>query len=154
MSGGATIHASAVLYAGYGVLVRGASGAGKSRLVFDLVDEATTRGLDAALVADDRVVVEAAGGRLVARTPKTIAGLIELRGYGIVAMPHEAACVVALLVDIEDAPPPRMPEDEARTIDLAGVRLPHLTLWREDPRAALRVRSALGAIAESSRRNA
>ncbi|NLH83759.1 MAG: serine kinase, partial [Phyllobacteriaceae bacterium] len=55
MRDGATIHASAVLYEGRGVLVRGASGAGKSRLVFDLVDEAATRGLDAALVADDRV---------------------------------------------------------------------------------------------------
>jgi len=154
MSDGATIHASAVLYAGYGVLVRGASGAGKSRLVFDLIDEAATRGLDAALVADDRVMVAPVGGRLVARTPKTIAGRIELRGYGIVALPHEAACVVALVVDIENAPPPRLPEDEARLVELAGVRLPHLTLWREDPRAALRVRSALGAIAESACRNA
>ncbi|NLH80478.1 MAG: serine/threonine protein kinase, partial [Phyllobacteriaceae bacterium] len=93
---------------------------------------------------------EATGGRLVARTPRIIAGQIELRGWGIVALPHEAACVVALLVDIEDAPPPRMPEDEARFAELAGVRLPHLTLWREDPRAALRVRSALRAIAKSS----
>lgn len=150
MSASATIHASAVLYEGLGVLVRGASGAGKSRLVFDLIDEAAVRGLDAALVADDRVVIEVADGRLVARTPTTIAGKIELRGYGIVALPHEAACVVALIVDIEDAPPPRMPEDEARLVVLGGVRLPHLTLWREDPRATLRVRSALRAIAKSS----
>lgn len=149
MADGATIHACAVLYEGRGVLVRGASGAGKSRLVLDLLDDALARGRDAALIADDRVVVLAAHGRLVARTPTTIAGLIELRGLGIVTLPHEPAAVIALVVDIEETLPPRMPEDEARFAVLDGLRLPCLRLWRDDHRAVLRVRNALRALDEN-----
>lgn len=150
MSDAATIHACAVLYQGRGVLVRGASGAGKSRLVLDLLDDAATRGHDAALIADDRVLLEAAHGRLVARAPRIIAGRIELRGLGIVRLPHEEAGVIALVVDIEETLPPRMPEDEARFVRVSGVSLPFLHLWRDDHRAVLRVRSALLALAESS----
>lgn len=149
MTASATIHASAALYRGVGVLVRGASGAGKSRLVLDLLDDARATGGDAALVADDRVAVEAAHGRLVARTPRTIAGRIELRGFGIVEIAYEEACVVALVVDIEETQPPRMPEEEARIVRIAGVVLPCLKLWREDPRGVVRVRNALNAIAKS-----
>lgn len=144
-----TIHACAVLYEGRGVLVRGASGAGKSRLVLDLIEDASTHGHDAALIADDRVEIEAVHGRLLARTPRTIAGQIELRGLGIVTLPHEAACVVALVVDIEETLPPRMPEDEQRFVSIAGVALPVVRLWREDLRGVLRVRNALHSIAES-----
>jgi serine kinase of HPr protein (carbohydrate metabolism regulator) len=149
MSGRPTIHASAALYDGRGVLVRGASGAGKSRLVLDLIDDAVARGRDAALIADDRVEVEARHGRLLARAPRAIAGLVELRGFGMVRMTHETACVVGLVVDIEETQPPRMPEDEARIADIAGIPLPCLKLWREDPRGVVRVRNALRSIAES-----
>lgn len=148
MNDGALIHACAVLYEGHGVLVRGASGAGKSRLVLDLIDDAETHGRDGALVADDRVRLRAANGRLVARAPRTIAGRIELRGLGIVTLPHESACVIALVVDIEETLPPRMPEEEARFAVVEGVALPCLRLWRDDHRGVLRVRSALRAIAE------
>lgn len=141
------VHASAILYEGRGVLVRGASGAGKSRLVFDLIDDAHAHGHDAALIADDRVSVEASHGRLIARTPRTIAGKIELRGFGIVDLDHEPAGVVALVVDIEATQPPRMPEDDARHVDVAGIRLPCIRLWREDLRGVVRVRSALRALA-------
>lgn len=150
MSDGATIHACAVLYEGRGVLVRGASGSGKSRLVLDLLDDATSRGHDAALIADDRVALQASHGRLVARTPATIAGRIELRGLGIVTMPHETAAVIALVVDIEETLPPRMPEIEARFAEVGGLHLPCLRLWRDDRRAVLRVRNALRALCEKS----
>lgn len=145
-----TVHASAVLYEGRGVLVRGLSGAGKSRLVLDLLEDAATRGHDGALVADDRVEVEVVHGRVVARTPPVIAGLVELRGVGILRFPHETAAVVALIVDLEEVPPPRMPDDDERFAEIAGLRLPRLRLWRDDPRAVLRVRNALRSIAESS----
>ncbi len=142
-----TIHASALIYEGRGVLVRGATGAGKSRLVFDLVEDASAHGHDAALIADDRVTIEAHHGRLVARTPATIAGKIEVRGIGIVDLAHEPAGVVALVVDIEEVQPPRMPEEDARFTVIAGVRLPAIRLWREDLRGVRRVRSALRSIA-------
>lgn len=145
----ATLHASAALFEGRGVLVRGASGAGKTRLVLDLVDDATARGRDGALIADDRVAVRVHHGRLVARVPAAIAGRVELRGLGIVDTPFEPAGVIALVVDVEDAPPPRMPEEETRFAEIAGVVLPRLRIWREDPRAVVRVRNALRGLAES-----
>ena len=81
----ATVHASAVLINTRAVLIRGPSGAGKSRLALDLID-AARGGLVrfARLVGDDRVYLASAGGRLLVRSAETLAGLIEVRGAGIV----------------------------------------------------------------------
>ena len=83
-----TIHASAVLIGPRAVLIRGPSGAGKSRLAWDLVEAGRTGALPfARLVADDRVLVEAAGGRLLVRPPPRLAGLIEIRGLACESIP-------------------------------------------------------------------
>ena len=75
------IHASCVAIGGKGVLILGDSGAGKSDLALRLIDDG------AKLVADDRTELYAARGTLCARAPKSIAGLIEVRGLGIIALP-------------------------------------------------------------------
>ena len=69
-----TIHASAVLLGECGIIVRGASGTGKSALVAELLMLNTEA---ACLVADDRVAITAFYGRLVANVPFEIAGLLE-----------------------------------------------------------------------------
>jgi serine kinase of HPr protein (carbohydrate metabolism regulator) len=94
---GETIHASAVVVGDRGVLVRGASGAGKSSLALALV---AAFGARAVLVADDRVALSAAGGRLVATAPAAIAGAMEVRGLGIIAAPHLSPAVIDLVVDL------------------------------------------------------
>jgi HPr kinase/phosphorylase len=120
-----TIHAGAVLLGAAGVLLRGASGAGKSALGLALVDRFRSRGLFAALVADDRVHVAARHGRLVARAPERIAGLVERWGRGILSVPHEPACVVRLVVDcLDEEALERMPEARSLTAEIAGIRLP------------------------------
>ena len=83
-----TIHASAVLTGARAVLIRGPAGSGKSRLALNLI-QAAARGqlIFARLVADDRVHIEAAHGRLIARPPATLAGLLEVRGWGIAQLP-------------------------------------------------------------------
>ncbi len=83
-----TVHASAVLVGEHGVLIRGASGSGKSSLVLGLIDRdpSSTR-----LIADDRVHLDADRGRLVAAAPDTIAGKLEVRGQGIVEVAHVVA---------------------------------------------------------------
>ena len=85
-----TVHASAVLVGARAVLIRGPSGAGKSRLALELI-EAARAGylLFARLVADDRVHLEAVGGRLLVRPAEALAGLIEVRGVGILRLAHE-----------------------------------------------------------------
>jgi HPr kinase/phosphorylase len=84
------IHASCAAREGHAVLLLGPSGSGKSDLLLRLLD----RGF--ALVADDQV--ELSGG--IASAPAALAGLMEVRGLGIVRLPHLAAARVALAVEL------------------------------------------------------
>jgi HPr kinase/phosphorylase len=122
------VHACAVVLGGAGVLLRGRSGSGKSALALALVDRFQARGDFAALVADDRALVEACSGRLIARPHPAITGMIEARGLGIVAIPYEKACQLHAVVDIGVAgeTPPRFPEEKEKCAELAGVVLPRL----------------------------
>jgi HPr kinase/phosphorylase len=122
-----TVHATAILFGEAGVLIRGAPGSGKTTLALCLVDRWSAAGRFAALVADDRVSLAAVGGRLVARVPPTIAGLVEIAGLGIVPVNHEPAAVIALVIDLADrAAIARMPEPATRTERLMGIDLPRL----------------------------
>ncbi len=136
-----TIHASAVLADGTGVLIRGASGSGKSSLVLALIlaDQGRNR-----LIADDRVALTAYAGRLLAAPPPTLAGLVEIRGHGIVRLPYVAPQEIGLLVDFEPAADfVRMPEGAARTARLCGVDIPRLALPIGHPDGWIRVRAVL-----------
>jgi HPr kinase/phosphorylase len=83
-------HASCAARGESGVLVLGPSGSGKSDLVLRLLNHGFM------LVADDRV--EVADG--VARPPLALAGLLEVRGLGIVRLPHRPAARLALAVEL------------------------------------------------------
>lgn len=112
------IHGSAVLFDGAGVLLRGRPGSGKSMLALRLI-EAGGR-----LISDDRVLVWPRAGRLVACPPSSIAGLVELRGAGVLRRPFEPAAVIRLVVDMvagEDLE--RLPAETDRSAVLQGVRL-------------------------------
>jgi serine kinase of HPr protein (carbohydrate metabolism regulator) len=123
------VHASAVLVGESGVLLRGPSGAGKSLLALTLIERVRRDGGFAALVADDRVWLEAHGGRLLAHGAAATAGICERRGFGLVAAPHEREAVIRLIVDLASGEtPPRMPEDDNLYGNLCGVSLPRLTL--------------------------
>jgi hypothetical protein len=135
MSGGSTIHASCVVVGEAGVLIRGASGAGKSSLALAIIDAAARSGRFARLVADDRVRVEARNGRALATAPAALSGLVERRGLGIVSAAHVDQAVIRLIVDIETAPE-RMPAPEALEIMLEGVALPRIMVARGDLGAA------------------
>ncbi|MBI3436575.1 MAG: HPr kinase/phosphatase C-terminal domain-containing protein [Proteobacteria bacterium] len=130
-----TLHASAVLLGARGVLIRGPSGCGKSRLAWALVEAARhPGGLFARLIADDRVHVVASHGRLVARAPAALAGLIEIRGLGIRRLPYEPCAVIDLVVDLTAADACRLPSPPARQSSIAGVALMRLAVAAEiDP---------------------
>ena len=122
-----TIHASTVLTGARAVLIRGPAGSGKSRLALNLI-QAASRGqlIFARLVADDRVHIEAAHGRLIARPPAALAGLLEVRGFGITPLPYEPMAVVSWVVDLDVAAPTRMPDDATSHAIVAGVRIRRL----------------------------
>lgn len=109
------LHGSAVAFASRGILILGESGSGKSALALSLL------GRGAALVADDRVVLERRGGALVASAPATLAGMLEVRGLGILRFPSVPETVVTLAVDLDRPASARMPQ--AVTIACLGVEV-------------------------------
>jgi len=126
----ASIHACAIVVGERGVLIRGPSGAGKSLLSLAMIAQARLTGAFAAVVADDRVFLDVASGRLLARGAPGFEGLIESRGVGLLAMPHEPRAVLRMVVDLgaRGDTPPRWPADDARHIEIQGVVLPRFAL--------------------------
>jgi HPr kinase/phosphorylase len=132
------LHASCVELSGTGVVLVGASGSGKSDLALRLIDGG------ARLVADDRVMIERQGDRLVARPPDAIAGLIEVRGLGIMRIGYCPASELGLVVGLGgELPAERLPE--RATYQVIGVALPHLELDPWTLSACARIKLALTA---------
>jgi HPr kinase/phosphorylase len=128
--GWSSLHASAVVVGESGLLLRGPSGAGKSALALALIARAHEAAIFAALIGDDRIFVRACGGRLLARGVPGFEGLVERRFEGVLAVAHEPFAVARLVVDLSGRgqPPPRMPEQSERIVELLGVRLPRIAL--------------------------
>ncbi|MGE0092960.1 MAG: HPr kinase/phosphorylase [Alphaproteobacteria bacterium] len=126
------IHATSVAIGGMAVLLRGPSGSGKSDLALRLIQTG------AVLVADDRCDLSVVHGRLFVSAPPAIRGLLEVRGLGVIAMPHRAKAPVSLVVDLVM---PRAVErlPAARRCRLATVTLPLLRLAPFEASAAAKV---------------
>jgi HPr kinase/phosphorylase len=108
-------HGTCVAIDGRGLLILGPSGAGKSTLALRLLS------LGAVLVADDRTELSVEAGRLVARCPPALRGLIEARGLGILRAPIVEQAEVALVVDLGQTEDQRLPP--ARVITVLGCRV-------------------------------
>ncbi|SFR56926.1 Hpr(Ser) kinase/phosphatase [Yoonia tamlensis] len=122
MGGAQSVHASCVALDGKGLLIIGASGAGKSGLALQLM------ALGCDLVADDRVNLAAKAGVLVATCPANIAGLIEARGIGILNAKNRRDAAVQAVVDLDQQEQDRLPPD--RHMTLCGLRTP--LIYRSD----------------------
>ncbi len=132
------LHGTCVSLAEVGVLLRGPPGAGKSDLALRLIDGG------AELVADDQVEIEERGTELMAGPPATIAGLLEVRGFGIVRLDYRAPVRLGLVIDLVPAAKiERMPEEEVA--ELLGRPVPRLGLNAWEPSAAAKVRLAVRA---------
>ena len=128
------IHASCVAIAGRAILIAGASGRGKSDLALRMID----RG--ARLVSDDYTVLTPADGALLASPPERIAGMIEVRGLGLVEVEPTREVPVCLFADL-DARVDRLPEPKTRR--LCGVDIPMIALSALEASAPIKLEGAL-----------
>lgn len=103
MTGDTVLHASCVTAHGRGLLIRGASGSGKSSLALALM------ALGARLVADDRVVLNLRADRVIASAPDPLRGLIEARGIGLLHAEVLHETPLDLVIDLDRIEPDRMP---------------------------------------------
>jgi serine kinase of HPr protein (carbohydrate metabolism regulator) len=121
------------------VFIRGSSGSGKSDLAFRLVEAG------ASLVSDDQVALEKQQDKLIAGTMDAIAGLLEVRGVGLLHYPAAEHVRVRLVIDLVSRENvPRLPEWEE--VDILGVRLPRLKLHAFEASAPLKIIKAMEAV--------
>ncbi len=127
-----------------GALIQGPSGSGKSDLML--------RGIDrgGSLVADDRVLVWASGGRLYGRAPDTLKGLIEARGLDVLPMPTVPFAEIAISVHCVPlgAEIERVHGHQTETI--AGVEIPMLRLRALEPSAPAKLVLAMRTLAREA----
>jgi HPr kinase/phosphorylase len=142
-----TVHGTTVSINGYAVLIRGKPGSGKSDLALQLIESPGTglsgRTLVASLVADDQTELYFEAGEILTRPPKTIAGKLEMRGVGILNLPHVEGVPLILVIDLKDASEiERMPDGQAMETEFFGKRVARLELDASKPSAAARLRMA------------
>jgi serine kinase of HPr protein (carbohydrate metabolism regulator) len=130
-----TLHVSTVALDGRAVMISGPSGSGKSDLALRMLDRGFT------LVSDDQTIVRRSGEQLIASTPPTISGKLEIRGVGIVAMDHVDDVPVALLVELT-SDIQRLPDD-SRERPILGIALPLVSVDAMTASAASKVALAL-----------
>ena len=143
------IHATAVAIGSRGALIRGASGSGKSDLALRcmaLPPALLTGAAGCALVADDQVEIDCAGDVVIARPPDALAGLLEVRGIGVLKVPYTRSSVLRLVVDLVlPADVPRLPDPPA-TVSILGVKLPLLRLAPFEASAPIKLVLALAGL--------
>ena len=135
------VHATAVAIGGRAVLLRGPSGSGKSDLALRLIDAG------AQLVSDDYSQLQREDKAILVRAPKSISGLIEARGIGILKVETLPVAPLALIADLV-APQhiDRLPEPRSETI--FGLAIPVVAIAPFEPSAPAKLRFALAALTD------
>jgi serine kinase of HPr protein (carbohydrate metabolism regulator) len=133
------VHGTTVALEGIAVLIRGDPGSGKSDLALRLID----RG--ARLIADDRTRLDLEHGQLIASCPASIAGLLEVRGVGILSVSSTDRAPLGLVADlVPEEAIERLPEPQL--CEYLGVEVPLVRLASFAPSAAAKVRLVVSAI--------
>lgn len=121
------IHATLVQIDGCGVLLIGASGSGKSDTALRLIESKR-----AVLVADDVVVLNVENGRLFGSPAKNIAGMLEVRGIGLVPYPYCPRTMVDFAVHLLSTPDEVTRFPQKNTENIFGVEIPRIDLYAKE----------------------
>lgn len=113
------VQATCVAIGGRALMIEGPPGSGKSSLALALLD----RG--AGLIGDDAVSLVRQGNAIIAAPPPNIAGLLEIRGVGIVTVPPAQAATLALILSLGEPVGDRLPEHLVKRV-IAGLAIPVL----------------------------
>lgn len=113
------VHASCVAIGGRALMIEGPPGSGKSSLALSLID----RG--AGLISDDAVHLARCGAVLIASAAPNIAGLVELRGVGIITLPVAEPAPLALILQLGGPEGERLPDGLAMRA-MGGLAIPVL----------------------------
>ncbi|HEX2147392.1 MAG TPA: HPr kinase/phosphorylase [Pseudorhizobium sp.] len=140
MSGVVNVHGTAIVVGQAGLLFVGPSGIGKSAIALQCLATARRAGMFAALVADDQILVAQANGQIIAKRPDSTAGLLEIRGSGIVTIPSVPQAMLDLVVLLVDPTTAERlpPSNETYAIEGVGL-LPQIRLLKDhrEPMAAI-----------------
>ena len=145
------VHGTSIAVGGDGILFRGPPGTGKSDLALRLIFSEFARWPRPVLVADDQTIIAPSSDGLTLQVscPPVITGNIEVRGLGIVQVPHAEFACLRLVIDLValDAVS-RMP-DERQELRFHGLDVAHLLLFPFEASAPLKALLALERVAET-----
>ncbi|MDJ0612040.1 MAG: HPr kinase/phosphatase C-terminal domain-containing protein [Rhizobiaceae bacterium] len=129
-------HCNVISIEQQGILIEGPSGSGKTSLALGLLERAKLRALKCTFISDDQVMLENRHGSLHAKTPKTIAGKVEIRGFGITEIPFEREAQIQLVAKlVPDNEIERIPEP--KTCRILGMEIPSINVpMRHEEHAA------------------
>lgn len=132
------VHGTSVAWNGAALLLRGPPGSGKSDLALRLIEAG------AGLIADDQTCLTVRKGKLYASVPPPIAGLLEIRGVGIVKVAAAPPAPLALVVDLVSYEDLERSPEPAHCAYL-GVTLPRICLVPFEAAAVAKLRHAMPA---------
>lgn len=119
-----------------GALIQGSSGGGKSDLALRALD------VGFRLVADDRVRLFVAKGRVFGSVPSPLIDLLEMRGFGLVRVASLRLAEIRLVVScVEHGAAERLPPPAK--VSICGYQIPTVSLTALEPSAPAKLCHAL-----------
>jgi len=146
-------HGTFVKVGKLGVLILGNPGSGKSSLALALIDGdgrgIGSHALTTTLITDDQVRLwyDNTTAQVFGRPPKSIAGLLEIRGLGIAQIDYVRRYPVGLVVQIrpEDRIE-RLPDFPTTSINIMGLAIPMIEISDHNTNAAAIVRAGVNVL--------
>jgi HPr kinase/phosphorylase len=139
------LHATAIAVGQRAVIIRGASGSGKSDLALRCLALPASQLIasPARLVSDDQVVVTRDGLSLSVTAPQTLLGRLEVRGLGILEADPVQDAKAVLIVDLVEKNEIERYPDPWPTFEILGLLVPRLAISAFESSAPLKLLAAL-----------